>query len=130
MYILTLVCLFGILNLVLGSGPPVPVLATDNNNVGDKISQQWIKGHHSDTNYIFPFYNFSKLIINITTKILLRLMIHLFFNILTLRNSHFNILQQNVNLICYIMLTAHLNTLFLRWLMIIYVWKYHETVHL
>lgn len=103
--ILTLLCLFGILNLVLGSGPPVPVLAMDNNNVGDKISQYWIKGHHSDTNYKFLFYNFSKLIINITTKIFLRLMRNLFFNILTLRNSHFNIFLENVNQICYIMVT-------------------------
>lgn len=51
--LLTLLCLFGILNLVLGSKPPVPVLATDNNNFCDKISQQGIKGHHSDTNLIF-----------------------------------------------------------------------------
>lgn len=95
--LLTLLCLFGILNLVLGSEPPVPVLATDNNNFGDKISQQGIKGHHSDTNYIFLIYNFSKLVVNITTKVFLRLMINLFFNILTLRNSHFNIFLENVN---------------------------------
>lgn len=106
--ILTLLCFFGILNLVLGSGPPVPVLATDNNNVGDKIAQQGIKGYHSDTNYIFLFYNIFKLIINITTKILLRLMLNLFFNMLTLRNSHFNIFLQNINWICYNMVTARL----------------------
>lgn len=104
--LLTLLCLFGILNLVLGYEPPVPVLATDNNNFGDKISQQGIKGHHSDTNYIFLIYNFSKLVVNIMTKVFLRLMINLFFNILTLRNSHFNIFLENVNSICYIMVIA------------------------